>query len=222
MDMQITRKLNYSFLYFLLEELSFRVDKHILVSNDGLLFESQHKNFVVTKPIEVFVDNQKVSSDGYDVYPLLGAIRFKHEVGGTVTASYNYTFINVLNRTESDLIQPPLIAFENNSDSDYSFELGSTLSNIQALYYIHLYSINESQRDDLCDVLKKSLRKTLPVKDFNKGFPLTSDGILRNISIPVVNYATFSNVNIKRNPLESTDEIERGRALISVIFEYVN
>lgn len=221
--MQITRKLNNSFMYFLLEQFGIEVKKRTLPP-DGTrkIYKIPHPNIVFTKPIEIYIDDELADKNSYKVFPLLGDVIFENPVTGTVTASYYYSPISIVGHTGGEIIHPPLVAIENSGDNEYALELGSSRADVDAFFRIHLYATNQAQRDDLCDMIKAFVRKTLVIYDYSKGFPLASDGSLHEVEIPVERYALLERVSVLKNPLESTDEIEVGRALITVVCNYVN
>jgi hypothetical protein len=221
--MQITRKLNNSFMYFLLEQFGIEVKKRTLPP-DGTrkIYKIPHPNIVFTKPIEIYIDDELADKNSYKIFPLLGDVIFENPVTGTVTASYYYSPISIVGHTGGEIIYPPLVAIENSGDNEYALELGSSRVDVDAFFRIHLYATNQAQRDDLCDMIKAFVRKTLVIYDYSKGFPLASDGSLHEVEIPVERYALLERVSVLKNPLESTDEIEVGRALITVVCNYVN
>jgi hypothetical protein len=221
--MQITRKLNNSFMYFLLEQFGIEVKKRTLPP-DGTrkIYKIPHPNIVFTKPIEIYIDDELADKNSYKIFPLLGDVIFENPVTGTVTASYYYSPISIVGHTGGEIIHPPLVAIENSGDNEYALELGSSRADVDAFFRIHLYATNQAQRDDLCDMIKAFARKTLVIYDYSKGFPLASDGSLHEVEIPVERYALLERVSVLKNPLESTDEIEVGRALITVVCNYVN
>lgn len=210
-------------MYFLLEQFGIEVKKRTLLP-DGTrkIYKIPHPNIVFTKPIEIYIDDELADKNSYKVFPLLGDVIFENPVTGTVTASYYYSPISIVGHTGGEIIHPPLVAIENSGDNEYALELGSSRADVDAFFRIHLYATNQAQRDDLCDMIKAFVRKTLVIYDYSKGFPLASDGSLHEVEIPVERYALLERVSVLKNPLESTDEIEVGRALITVVCNYVN
>lgn len=221
-------------MYFLLEQFGIEVKKRTLPP-DGTrkIYKIPHPNIVFTKPMEIYIDGKLADKNSYKVFPLLGDVIFENPVSdiflasflpitGTVTASYYYSPISIVGHTGGEIIHPPLVAIENSGDNEYALELGSSRANVDAFFRIHLYATNQAQRDDLCDMIKAFVRKTLVIYDYSKGFPLASDGSLHEVEIPVERYASIERVSVLKNPLESMDEIEVGRALITVVCNYVN
>ncbi len=210
-------------MYFLLEQFGIEVKKRTLPP-DGTrkIYKIPHPNIVFTKPIEIYIDDELADKNSYKIFPLLGDVIFENPVTGTVTASYYYSPINIVGHTGGEIIYPPLVAIENSGDNEYALELGSSRVDVDAFFRIHLYATNQAQRDDLCDMIKAFVRKTLVIYDYSKGFPLASDGSLHEVEIPVERYALLERVSVLKNPLESMDEIEVGRALITVVCNYVN
>lgn len=210
-------------MYFLLEQFGIEVKKRTLLP-DGTrkIYKIPHPNIVFTKPIEIYIDDELADKNSYKIFPLLGDVIFENPVTGTVTASYYYSPISIVGHTGGEIIHPPLVAIENSGDNEYALELGSSRADVDAFFRIHLYATNQAQRDDLCDMIKAFVRKTLVIYDYSKGFPLASDGSLHEVEIPVERYALLERVSVLKNPLESTDEIEVGRALITVVCNYVN
>lgn len=220
--MGITRLAHYSFYYFIRERLSHSVLKAETSTEDKKVFVLPNQRLVVTKPITVYIDDNEVDSSLYSVYPETGILVFDESVEGVVTADYFYSFISVLDAYADDLISPPFLSIENRSDDSTPGELGSDATFISYDFRINLFGENEGNRDDLVDELKKAIYNSCPIIDFNNGFPVDENGKLVDFEKEVIGYMDLGLPRVVRNPLNSSDVIERCRAIIYVSGEVFN
>jgi len=224
--MGLTRLVESSFVYFLIQELSKDVtDETPILVGSGVL-EVRFKPIVPTKPVVVKYEGDILSLEKYDVYPEDGRIKLLDSAidAAKVTVSYSYNIVTVVNYSQSEEIYPPLLAVENVSDRDIPFELGSSADVIECLYQIHLYGSNVAQRDDIADWMRDILKKPVPIWNFESGFPVLGDGRLnRQFDVnDMSGYMEFGFVTIKRNPLGvKNDPIEESRVLISCAGQYL-
>lgn len=224
--MGLTRLVESSFVYFLIQELSKDViDETPTLVGSGVL-EVRFKPIVPTKPVVVKYEGDILSLEKYDVYPEDGRIKLLDSAidAAKVTVSYSYNIVTVVNYSQSEEIYPPLLAVENVSDRDIPFELGSSADVIECLYQIHLYGSNVAQRDDIADWMRDILKKPVPIWNFKSGFPVLGDGRLnRKFDVnDISGHMEFGFVTIKRNPLGvKNDPIEESRVLISCAGQYL-
>lgn len=224
--MGLTRLVESSFVYFLIQELSKDVtDETPTLVGSGVL-EVRFKPIVPTKPVVVKYEGDILSLEKYDVYPEDGRIKLLDSAidATKVTVSYSYNIVTVVNYSQSEEIYPPLLAVENVSDRDIPFELGSSADVIECLYQIHLYGSNVAQRDDIADWMRDILKKPVPIWNFKSGFPVLGDGRLnRKFDVnDISGHMEFGFVTIKRNPLGvKNDPIEESRVLISCAGQYL-
>lgn len=224
--MGLTRLVESSFVYFLIQELSKDVtDETPTLVGSGVL-EVRFKPIVPTKPVVVKYEGDILSLEKYDVYPEDGRIKLLDSAidAAKVTVSYSYNIVTVVNYSQSEEIYPPLLAVENVSDRDIPFELGSSADVIECLYQIHLYGSNVAQRDDIADWMRDILKKPVPIWNFESGFPVLGDGRLnRKFDVnDISGHMEFGFVTIKRNPLGvKNDPIEESRVLISCAGQYL-
>lgn len=224
-NMGLTRLTTLSLIYFLTQELSNKVVGGQSTRQDQRTFVLQHTNLVPTRPIFVYVDGELIEPDSYNIYPQDGRIVFSSPLESTsVTADYHYSFIDVVDAYRKDILNAPIVAIENVSDSERGMEIGTNTKLVTAEFRIHIYAATEGQRDDITDSIKRALDKTMPIWDFNKGFPVLYGGEI-NPSFDaneVVGRMLFEHPSVIRNPLRSSDRFEVGRAIITVKGEYVD
>lgn len=224
--MGLTRLVESSFVYFLIQELSKDVTDETPTLVGSSVLEVRFKPIVPTKPVVVKYEGDILSLEKYDVYPEDGRIKLLDSAidAVKVTVSYSYNIVTVVNYSQSEEIYPPLLAVENVSDRDIPFELGSSADVIECLYQIHLYGSNVAQRDDIADWIRDILKKPVPIWNFESGFPVLGDGRLnRKFDVnDISGYMEFGFVTIKRNPLGvKNDPIEESRVLISCAGQYL-
>ena len=224
--MGLTRLVESSFVYFLIQELSKDVTDETPTLVGSSVLEVRFKPIVPTKPVVVKYEGDILSLEKYDVYPEDGRIKLLDSAidAVKVTVSYSYNIVTVVNYSQSEEIYPPLLAVENVSDHDIPFELGSSADIIECLYQIHLYGSNVAQRDDIADWIRDILKKPVPIWNFESGFPVLGDGRLnRKFDVnDISGHMEFGFVTIKRNPLGvKNDPIEESRVLISCAGQYL-
>lgn len=224
--MGLTRLVESSFVYFLIQELSKDVTDETPTLVGSSVLEVRFKPIVPTKPVVVKYEGDILSLEKYDVYPEDGRIKLLDSAidAAKVTVSYSYNIVTVVNYSQSEEIYPPLLAVENVSDRDIPFELGSSADIIECLYQIHLYGSNVAQRDDIADWMRDILKKPVPIWNFESGFPVLGDGRLnRKFDVnDISGHMEFGFVTIKRNPLGvKNDPIEESRVLISCAGQYL-
>lgn len=224
-QMGLTRLVNSSLFYHLKENTSTFISEASTNTTDNKLYNLNHKNIIETRPIKIYRGGAEVSKEEYDVYPAKGEVVFfsAQPQDAVITASYYAALANFVPSFGEEIIYPPLVAIVNENDSERGYELGTSSRAVRSSFKIHVYGRNEGERDDLSDVIKDSLYKTVSILDFNQAFPILYDGRLNKDFNPnEIGYLETLSVRVQRNPLQSYDHIERSRALITVLGEYVN
>lgn len=223
--MGITRLVSLSMHYFLPYKLSVSVLDEVATTSDSKVYNLKYSNLVETKPILVRIDGAPIDSSKYDYYPSDGKVVFSETLDSqsVIAVDYHYSPINVVGTHRDDFIQPPIVAVETSGDSETGVELGTKSKWVRTEFRINLYARSEGQRDDLTDSIKVALDDSMPIWNFNDGFPVLADG-RQNPSFDVTNvvgYVLFDNPVVRRNPLRSSDPIEIGRAIVTINGEYL-
>lgn len=223
--MGLTRLTTLSLIYFLNQELSMEVVGGQSIQRDTRTFALKHNRLVPTRTISVYVDGELISVDGYKVYPQDGLLVFSSPLGSaSVTVDYHYSLIDVVDAYRKDVLNAPIVAVENVGDKERGMEIGTDSKLVTAEFRINVYANTEGQRDDVTDFIKRALDKTMPIWDFNKGFPVLYGGEI-NPTFDVnkiVGRMCFEHPSVRRNPLQSSDRLEVGRAIIMVRGEYLD
>lgn len=226
----MTRLSQLSMNYYIRHVMSFHIEGEKPSTTDRVSYKLRRGNLVVTKDIDVYIDGALVDKDKYDVYPQDGLIVFKTPTaaGEEVTCDYWFTFVNVLDAyTSEEEIDIPLVAIDDIGDEEEAIELGSTNKLVYVTYKLNVYGNSEAQRDDMVDMLRPAFSdQSVPIWDFNRGFPVDYEGKLivggggfdKDITVGKL---TFSSVDVVRNPLQSSEPIERGRAIMTLTGEYI-
>jgi hypothetical protein len=81
-------------------------------------------------------------------------------------------FISVVSEYTSGTLTPPCIAVETGSTDGEPFELGNREVLLQRQYYLDVYALNISQRNDYAYTIFNELTTdAIPVYDYDEGFP---------------------------------------------------
>lgn len=223
--MGMTRLVDLSLNYFLAHQLARNVLGEQATTRDYKAYNLKRQNVVATRPIDVYVNGAFVDPAEYKVYPSDGKIVFNIQRDSmfVVTVDYYYPLVNVVDAYRGDFITPPIIAIDDSGDSEKGVELGTSSKSVKTEFRINVYAKTEGQRDDITDLIKAALDDAVPIWNFNNGFPVLGDGE-KNSFFDVndtLGFIYFDDPFVRRNPLQSSDPIELGRALITVYGEYL-
>ena len=215
----ITRFKGLSLLFYLKHHLFSDVEEEILenpVSGSGKFF-LKNKDLVVTRPFILKLDGVEVEPSLYTVYPLEGSVLPNFTLIGELTFSYSYSYCHVALTFPEGELRIPMITIEDDNDNFSPLELGTSRKQVDSLIRFHIYGANEGQRDDLADSLVTFLDANIPVYNFNQGFPIAFGGILnRDFDFQDrITYVSCENFRIRRNPLNSGEQFEKGRCIVS-------
>lgn len=86
----------------------------------------------------------------------------------------SYPFIRVTDGFPEDSLTLPTIAVELDSIDTYDFELGNKEKAFIATWYIDVFAQDKSQRDEYAYLLMSALESSIPVYDYDEGFPPSS------------------------------------------------
>jgi hypothetical protein len=218
--MDFTRLVDGSITFYLRHMLAYEVTERIV---NGKL---SHHDIVPTRPILIYQDGVLLDKSKYDVNVNLGTIEFLEPIPPetVLTCQYWYSYISVVDAYRDDTLEPPIVVVDYAGDDEEPFELGAGRKSVRCDIEIQVYGINEGQRDDVVDSIKRALTYNVPIWDFNKnGYPVLHGGLWNKEFNPkdVVGWLYCDNrMSVRRNPLRSNDVIERGRAIINVYGEY--
>ena len=81
------------------------------------------------------------------------------------------TFIKVVDGFPEETLEVPTISVEASTIDSYQFEMGNKERLKNRMWYIDLFAVNKSQRDELAYRVMNSLEDCIPVYDYDEGFP---------------------------------------------------
>lgn len=81
------------------------------------------------------------------------------------------TFINVEDGFPDKPLVIPMVAVEWDTLTIVDFEIGNRAGVVEREYYIDIFAKNKSQRDELAYMIIEALKDSIPVYDYNAGFP---------------------------------------------------
>ena len=83
-------------------------------------------------------------------------------------------FITVVDGFPETPLTPPTIAVELDSITTYPFELGNRVRGKVRTWYIDIYAKDKSQRDEYAYKVMSALEESIPVYNYDEGFPPSS------------------------------------------------
>lgn len=105
-----------------------------------------------------------------------------------VVDSYPYTEV------ENDKLEVPCVSVEHTGTMDHGGELGSSW--FRRTWSIDVFAANDSQRDELSDIIFQALDRAIPIKDYSDGF--RSDGkSLAGTDLRVIEWASVDSRNMR-------------------------
>lgn len=81
------------------------------------------------------------------------------------------TFIEVKDGFPEGKLVLPCLAVEWNTLDIIDYEIGNRDGLVEREYYIDIFAKNKSQRDELAYMILDALKNSIPVYDYNQGFP---------------------------------------------------
>lgn len=80
-------------------------------------------------------------------------------------------FIKIVDGFPVENLEVPSISIEADTITSLKFEIGNSVRNKYRTWYIDIFAVNKSQRDDAAYRILKALEENIPVYNYNEGFP---------------------------------------------------
>lgn len=80
-------------------------------------------------------------------------------------------FLKVVDGFPAENLELPTVSVEASSIDTYKFELGNKNRLQDRAWFIDVFAVNKSQRDELAYRIMNSLEECIPVYDYDEGFP---------------------------------------------------
>lgn len=105
-----------------------------------------------------------------------------------IVDSYPYTEI------EEDKLEIPCVSVEHSLTIDEGGELGSSW--FRRTWVVDVFANNDTQRDELSDIIFQALDNPIPIKDYSSGF--RSDGkSLAGLDLNIIEWANVDDRNMR-------------------------
>jgi hypothetical protein len=194
--MKITRLTELSLYYKLRETLSIKRTADLAKSVDFLTYTLKYNNITTTFDVVVSV-NGTIATSGYVVDYINGAIKFNNALTASdqVKVDYYYCPFNLYDEssnetTDNNFKYPAIAIYEDDTDTQ-PYELGSASTEKIKTYVIQVWSERGGERNDATDSIVEMLEGSIPIVDYNAGFPTNADGT-KNDSFNPYNYLTVA------------------------------
>jgi hypothetical protein len=193
--MKITRLTELSLYYKLRESLSIKKSADLAKSVDFSLYTLKYNNITTTLDVVVY-KNGTIATSGYVVDYINGTIKFDTALTSSdqVKADYYYCPFNLYDESSNELTDnfkyPAIAIYEDDTDTT-PYELGNSSTEKTKSYVIQVWSERGGERNDATDSIVEMLEGSIPIIDYNAGFPTNSDGT-KNTSFNPNNYLTVA------------------------------
>lgn len=225
--MERTRLIELSLFTKIQDKLSRSRSKETATSANFSTYNLKYNNVQTKYPVTVYVNNIVYNSSGYSVDYTNGIINFNVPLTSSdvVQVDYTYCYVNVydesMSPTSNDFKYPAVAVYEANR-KDVGFELGSTVREMHPVWMVDVWAERGGERNDYTDLLMQLFEEgvTLPIIDFNQGFPCNSDGTINpsyNEGSQTIAYMFID--SIKYNKGGSLNIGEKPRFLTEIILD---
>lgn len=169
-----------SLYYKIREHLAIKKTNEKLNSVDRISYPLRYNNIPALFNVVVLV-NEIEATSGYAVDYINGIVKFDTVLTVTdkVKATYYYCPFNIYNESSNettDILKLPAIGIYEDATDTQPFELGNSRTEKTKTYVIQIWSEHGGERNDATDSIVELLEGSLPIIDYNEGFPTNEDG----------------------------------------------
>lgn len=196
--MKISRLTELSLYYMLRDTLSIKKTKDIAKSVDFLSYSLKYNNITTTYDVVVSVNDIEATS-GFVVDYINGVVKFDTALiaSDIVKVNYYYCPFNLYDESSNELTDnakfPAIALYEDETDTR-PFELGTSQTEKVKTYIIQVWSERGGERNDATDSIVEMLEGSIPIVDYNNGFPVNADGT-KNLAFDSSNIITVANTD---------------------------
>jgi hypothetical protein len=201
--MEITRLTELSLFYNMRDYLSVKKTGEVLSSTNLISYTVKYTNVITSIPMVVYKNGAIVIN--YTIDYVNGIITFNSTllVGDVVTVDYYYCIFNIYdessNATTDSFKYPAIAIYEDDTDTA-GFELGSATKETTTTWIIEVWAERGGERNDATDNIVKMFNGTIPIVNYNNGFPVNSDKTL-NINFnpnDIMTYAICESIKYRK------------------------
>ena len=120
--------------------------------------------------------------DEYSLDYINGIVTFSTTPSGNLTASYSFYPVKVIDAfpiaEEFETYELPVISLDIDSQTPSNYAIGQNESYWIVDYFIDIFASTDVMRLQMMDRIQRSLKKWLPLIDFEKNMPLNYDGTI--------------------------------------------
>lgn len=169
-----------------------------LSTQDNKTYFSPKKNLLPLEVLKVY-KNGIEQSTGFTVYYPDGKIVFDvaNQATDIITLDTSYCYVN-LDISFQNEFSLPKIVIDFDENIDFPLEIGSKNRRIDNYYVdIIVYSERYGSQKDYLNIIKDNVR-SIPIIDFNQGFPINSDGTKNSSFVgPIVGYLDLDKIILR-------------------------
>lgn len=180
--MQITRLTELSLFYKIRDTLSIKRTGESPTTVDYKTYTLKYNNITTSQQAVVYTGGAVVTS-GCAVDYINGVVKFNSPLtsSNAVTVDYYFCPFNIYdegsNETTDNFKYPAIAIYEHQADTQ-AYELGNSATEKIKTFIIELWTERGGERTDATDQLVTMLEGSIPIIDYNQGFPYNSDGTL--------------------------------------------
>jgi hypothetical protein len=202
--MKTTRLVELSLYYKLKDSLSIKRTGETLTSVDFISYNLKYDNITTTFDVVVYVDGE-IATSGYVVDYINGIIKFDSALSSSniVKADYYYCPYRIYDESSSettDNFKYPAIAIYEDETETEPYEIGTATTEKVKSYVVQVWSERGGERNDVTDSIVEILERSIPIIDYNAGFPVNNDGT-KNMSFnpnSIVTVAVSDSINYRK------------------------
>jgi len=185
MEISLLRNTGLSLYYHIKNHISTQVTNEQLTSQDYKAYQSKYKLWYEVKPI---IRLNGIQTFDFSIDINNGTIIMDNQLTSTdiVTADYKYSLAYIYDdypdNLENNQLKLPAISIVNEDTVEKPYQLTNG-KKINRYYVVEIWAERGTQRDDLSETVKELFDQTLPLIDFNQGFPIQNNRINYNFDI---------------------------------------
>lgn len=203
MAMSRLRNIGLSLYFEFLNELSNHKEKEKLTTDNYQVYHFSQKPILTSKPVYIYKNNVEINV-GFTVNYENGYITFDtvNSSDDFIEASYDYCFVALFDEYPDDIetnITIPSVCIQYNEGYRHPLEMGTKQKRKDSHEFeIAVYASGSGQRADLASLIMDILGKSMPLVDYNLGFPINADGT-KNINFnknnQIIGWLEFENIS---------------------------
>lgn len=160
----------------------------IEVSGATNMYQFEHQEIAYADPsgrinpsgVIIYDEARQLERSEFVMDYITSVVTLNATPSGTVTSDYTFYPIKVIDAfptaEEFATIELPLISVDFDTQDIEDYAIGQEASYWNMTYFVDIFAVNDAMRLQLMDRLQRTLKRWIPIIDFESQMPLTYDG----------------------------------------------